>query len=90
MRDGDSKWSPNETISLNASLPLEMCVHRGTTAIIKQLQFHIACSFEGEEGQGGKSSVVKKIELASVGVLFPHVDRIPVKGWSRSVCSLHA
>lgn len=40
-------------------------------AIIKQLQSHIACSFEiGEKRGGGKSSVVKKSKCGNIDAPF--------------------
>lgn len=39
-------------------------------AIIKQLQFHVACSFEIEEEKGGGKSSVKKSKCANIDVPF--------------------
>lgn len=51
--------------------PLEIYAHSRTMAIIKQLQSHIACSFEiGEKRGGGKSSVVKKSKCANIDAPF--------------------
>ena len=60
---GIPQRSLDETLSISCILPLEMYAHSRTVAIIKQLQFHMARSFEIEEEKGGgKSSVVKKKE----------------------------
>lgn len=46
---GIPQRSLDETLSVSCILPLEMYAHSRTVAIIKQLQFHMACSFEIEE-----------------------------------------
>lgn len=63
--------SPDETLSVYCILPLEKYAHCRTLAIMKQLQFHMACSFEIEvEKRGGGSQVVKKSESANIDVPF--------------------
>ena len=53
--------SLGETLSVSCILSLEIYAHSSTVAIIKQLQFHMAASFEIEEEKGGgKSSIFKK------------------------------
>lgn len=58
-------------LSVSCILPLEMYAHSRTMAIIKQLQFHMACSFQIEEkkGGGGESTAVKK-ELSVPILMF--------------------
>lgn len=63
--------SLDETLSVSCILSLEMYARSRTVAIIKQLQFHMAGSFEiVEEKGGGKSSVVKKNKCANIDVPF--------------------
>ena len=68
---GIAQRSLDETLSVSYVLPLEIYARSRTVAIIKQLQFHMACSFEIEEEKGGgKSSVVKRSKCANIDVPF--------------------
>lgn len=63
--------SQDVTLSASRILPLEIYACSRIMAIIKQLQFHMACSFQIEKkGGGGKSTVVKK-ELSVPILMFP-------------------
>lgn len=68
---GIPQRSLDETLSVSCILSLEIYAHGRTVAIIKQLQFHMARSFEiDEERGGGKSSVVKTIKCANIDVPY--------------------
>jgi len=64
--------SLDETLTVSCTLPLGIYAHSRAMAIIKQLQFHMACSFETakEKRGGGKSLVVKKSKCANIDAPF--------------------
>lgn len=63
--------SLGETLSVSCILSLEIYAHSSAVAIIKQLQFHMAASFEIEEEKGGGKSSIFKKGISVTILMFP-------------------